>query len=153
MTELHGLTPGAILDSQNTLFFTTASAQAVRTRLTSARHWSDLGVYEWTPHCGMWRLTPDAAAVPGTRSALSAIGYIAGIHKDSIFILSEMDTVFQSQGLQMALLGALTLHTSARRRVILSLEDARIPRDLRQISVDLRELVFGPALTLASVHE
>lgn len=141
MTELAALNPRTLLDSGHALFFSSASADEIRARLTASRHWADVAIYEWTPHGGMWRISPVAGAVPGTRSALSAVGYMASVRRDSIFILGEMDGPLQSQGLQMALLGALTLRTSARRRVILPVDNAPIPLDLAEISTDLETLI------------
>lgn len=141
MNELAALNPHTLLDSGHALFFTGASSDEVRARLTASRQWSEVAIYEWTPRGGMWRISPEAGAVPGTRSALSAVGYMASVRRDSIFIFSEMEGPLQSQGLQMALLGALTLRTSARRRVVLPVADAPIPLDLAEISTDLEPLV------------
>lgn len=152
MNELAALNPRTLLDDHHALFFSAASADEVRARLTASRQWTDVAIYEWTAHGGMWRISPEAGAVPGTRSALSAVGYMASVRRDSIFILGDMEGPLQSQGLQMALLGALTLRTSSRRRVVLPVVDAPIPLDLSEISTDLEALMpmqpARPALAL-----
>ncbi|MBA1145751.1 hypothetical protein H0Z60_01640 [Ectothiorhodospiraceae bacterium WFHF3C12] len=153
MAELDALNPNTLVDSEFSLFFTSASSDEIRARLTASSYWSDVDFHEWSAHGGMWRIAPESGAVPGTRSALSAVGYVASVRRDSIFLLSELEGPLQSQGLQMALLGALTLRTPARRRVILPVENAPIPLDLAHISTDLGRAASMTYPRLAVVRE
>jgi len=139
------------MNADRPLFFTHEQPGELRATLLRLAA-EGCSVFEWNAAEGMSRLGPHRAIVPGTRAVLSAIGYVASVRQDSLFVFRDMDLPLQSHGMQMAIRGALNLF-GARRRMIIPTHHTPVPEGLRDVSLPLAELCMPEEPGMAVVGQ